>query len=92
MVRCLNNLYKEDTYARCGKQTRTDMTRNLPGVMGLGGALAGLLAGTIIVLVSPSLLLVTGMGIWKLPRLRISAMRDETAKRLQATTILDGSL
>jgi len=42
---------------------------SLPDVVGLGGAVAGLLAGAVMVVLSPILSLVTGIGIWEPPKL-----------------------
>lgn len=76
----------------CDEQTPTDKTKGLPDVLVLGGAVAGLLAGMVMVLLSPILALLTGIGIWKPPKLITSVMHDDTSKRLQATNFLYGSL
>ncbi len=44
-------------------------TRHLPNIMGLGGAVAGLLAGVVMIMVSPVLSVLTGIGIWEPPKL-----------------------
>jgi hypothetical protein len=41
----------------------------LPDIVGLGGAVAGLLAGLAMIGVSPLLSLLTGIGIWEPPKL-----------------------
>jgi uncharacterized membrane protein YagU involved in acid resistance len=41
----------------------------LPNVMGLGGAVAGLLAGIVMIVLSPLLSVLTGIGIWEPPKL-----------------------
>lgn len=43
--------------------------RALPDVVGLGGAVAGFLAGAVMVLLSPILSLLTGISIWQPPKI-----------------------
>lgn len=43
--------------------------RVLPDVVGLGGAVAGFLAGAVMVLLSPILSLLTGISIWQPPKI-----------------------
>ncbi len=43
--------------------------RELPDIAGLGGAIAGLLAGLVMIIVSPLLSILTGVGIWEPPKL-----------------------
>jgi hypothetical protein len=50
------------------KQTRVSRW-HLPDIMGVGGAVSGLLAGGVMVLLSPLLSLLTGIGIWEPPKL-----------------------
>ena len=44
-------------------------TRQLPDIVGLGGAVAGFLAGVVMILLSPLLSWLTGIGIWEPPKL-----------------------
>ncbi len=44
-------------------------TRRLPNIMGLGGAVAGFLAGIVMIVLSPLLSLLTGISIWLPPKL-----------------------
>ena len=44
-------------------------TRQLPNIMGLGGAVAGFLAGIVMIVLSPVLSLLTGIGIWVPPKM-----------------------
>ncbi len=44
-------------------------TRQLPDIVGLGGAVAGFLAGVVMIILSPLLSLLTGIGIWEPPKL-----------------------
>jgi len=55
------------------RQQSSTRFRALPDVPGLGGAVAGLLAGVVMVLVSPLLSLLTGIGIWEPPKLIAAA-------------------
>lgn len=48
--------------------------RVLPDVIGLGGALAGLLAGAVMVVLSPVLSLINGITTWEPPRLIASTV------------------
>ncbi len=43
--------------------------RHIPDVVGLGGAVAGFLAGAVMVLFSPILSLLTGINIWDPPKI-----------------------
>jgi len=43
--------------------------RQIPDVVGLGGAVAGFLAGAVMVLLSPILSLLTGISIWEPPKI-----------------------
>ncbi len=43
--------------------------RQLPDIVGLGGAVAGFLAGAVMVLLSPILSLLTGISIWEPPKI-----------------------
>lgn len=43
--------------------------RALPDIVGLGGAVAGFLAGAVMVLLSPILSLLTGISIWQPPKI-----------------------
>lgn len=60
------------------RQTRIGPWR-LPDVPGLGGAVAGLLAGAVMVLLSPILSLLTGIGIWEPPKLIAATVLGESA-------------
>jgi hypothetical protein len=42
--------------------------RHIPDVVGLGGAVAGFLAGAVMVLLSPVLSLLTGISVWEPPK------------------------
>jgi hypothetical protein len=42
--------------------------RRLPDIIGLGGAVAGFLAGLAMIVVSPLLSLLTGIGVWEPPK------------------------
>ncbi len=48
---------------------RRARTRRLPNIMGLGGAVAGFLAGIVMIVLSPVLSLLTGIGIWVPPKM-----------------------
>ncbi len=50
----------------------------LPDIAGLGGAVAGLFAGAIMVVLSPLLSLITGIGIWEPPKLIAAAVYGPT--------------
>ena len=43
--------------------------RQIPDVVGLGGAVAGFLAGAVMVLLSPILSLLTGVSVWEPPKI-----------------------
>ena len=43
--------------------------RSLPDIIGLGGAVAGFLAGLVMILLSPILAFLTGIGIWEPPKM-----------------------
>jgi hypothetical protein len=43
--------------------------RHIPDVIGLGGAVAGFLAGAVMVLLSPILSLLTGIDVWEPPKI-----------------------
>src|SRR5215207_5236358 len=53
------------TSTRMSRSTR----RELPDVVGLAGAVAGFLAGAVMVLFSPLLSLISGVDIWTPPKL-----------------------
>ncbi len=53
--------------------------RCLPDIVGLGGAVAGLLAGTVMVMLSPVLSLLHGIDIWEPPKLIAATVLGETA-------------
>ena len=63
---------------RAGTQLST-RRRMLPDIAGLGGAVAGLLAGAVMVLLSPLLSLLTGIGIWEPPKLIAAAVYGPAA-------------
>jgi hypothetical protein len=49
--------------------TRQAVSERLPDIKGLGGAIAGLLSGVVMIMLSPLLSLLTGVGIWEPPKL-----------------------
>jgi hypothetical protein len=51
----------------------------LPNVIGLGGAVAGLLAGAVMVVLSPILSLLTGLSVWEPPKLIAATVLGERA-------------
>jgi hypothetical protein len=51
---------------------------SLPDVVGLGGAVAGLLAGIVMVVISPILSFLNGITIWEPPRLIASTLLGES--------------
>lgn len=53
-------------------------SRSLPDVIGLGGAIAGLLAGAVMVLLSPLLSYLNGISVWEPPRLIASTVLGST--------------
>lgn len=53
--------------------------RTLPDVVGLGGAVAGFLAGAIMVVLSPILSVLNGITIWEPPRLIASTFLGASA-------------
>lgn len=54
-------------------------TRVIPDVIGLGGALAGLMAGLVMVALSPILSAMNGISMWEPPRLIASTVMGSAA-------------
>jgi len=54
-------------------------TRIVPDVIGLGGALAGFMAGLVMVALSPILSVLNGISIWEPPRLIASTVMGSAA-------------
>jgi hypothetical protein len=52
------------------------ISRRLPDIAGLGGAVAGFLAGVVMILLSPLLSLLTGIGVWEPPKLIAATVLD----------------
>lgn len=52
---------------------------HLPDVMGLGGAVAGFLAGAVMVLLSPILSWINGISLWEPPRLIAATVLGQSA-------------
>lgn len=48
---------------------RQAISQRIPDIAGLGGAIAGFFAGIVMILLSPLLSLLTGIGIWEPPKL-----------------------
>ena len=48
----------------------------LPDIAGLGGAVSGFLAGMVMIILSPVLSLMTGIGIWEPPKLIAATVLD----------------
>ena len=53
--------------------------RTLPDVIGLGGAVAGFLAGAVMVVISPLLSMLSGISIWEPPKLIAAALLGSSA-------------
>jgi uncharacterized membrane protein YagU involved in acid resistance len=48
---------------------RQAVSQRIPDIAGLGGAISGFLAGIVMIVLSPLLSLLTGIGIWEPPKL-----------------------
>jgi hypothetical protein len=55
---------------------RQAISRQLPDIKGLGGAVAGFLAGVVMIMLSPLLSWLTGIGIWEPPKLIAATVLD----------------
>lgn len=58
---------------------RAGATRYLPDIIGLGGAVAGFMAGLVMVALSPILSVLNGISIWEPPRLIASTVMGSAA-------------
>lgn len=74
---------------------RQAVSQRIPDIAGLGGAIAGFLAGIVMILLSPLLSLLTGIGIWEPPKLIAATILGRSVVQLPgfvAGPVLVGTL
>lgn len=74
---------------------RQAVSQRIPDIAGLGGAIAGCLAGIVMILLSPLLSLLTGIGIWEPPKLIAATILGQSVVQLPgfaAGPVLVGAL